>query len=217
MGQQAYVVAPAIDAGETALTSATGEAEYIARDVFPDLKVAVLHGRMPPKEKDAVMAGFKRGEIDVLVATTVVEVGVDVPNASVMVILDADRYGLATLHQLRGRVGRGAAVSSCILMTSDDKESIERLDVLAQTNDGFEIAEADLRLRKAGQLAGTSQAGEPMGTIGDIIGDFALYMKAKGAAEAIVSVDPELVAPENAALRGLIDDVAAARALLVTA
>jgi ATP-dependent DNA helicase RecG len=217
MGQQAYVVAPAIDAGETALTSATGEAEYIARDVFPDLKVAVLHGRMPPKEKDAVMAGFKRGEIDVLVATTVVEVGVDVPNASVMVILDADRYGLATLHQLRGRVGRGAAVSSCILMTSDDRESIERLDVLAQTNDGFEIAEADLRLRKAGQLAGTSQAGEPMGTIGDIIGDFALYMKAKGAAEAIVSVDPELVAPENAALRGLIDDVAAARALLVTA
>jgi ATP-dependent DNA helicase RecG len=217
MGQQAYVVAPAIDAGETALSGALAEAEYIARDVFPDLRVGVLHGRMPPKEKDAVMAGFKRGEIDVLVATTVVEVGVDVPNASAMVILDADRYGLATLHQLRGRVGRGAAASSCILMAPDDKVAIERLDVLAKTNDGFEIAEADLRLRNAGELAGTSQAGDAMGTIGNIIDDFALYMQAKGAAEAIVSIDPELAAPENQSLRMLIDEVAAARALLVTA
>jgi ATP-dependent DNA helicase RecG len=217
LGQQAYVVAPAIDGGETELSSALAEAEYIARDVFPDLRVGVLHGRMPPKEKDAVMAGFKRGEIDVLVATTVVEVGVDVPNASVMVILDAERYGLATLHQLRGRVGRGAAVSSCILIAPDDKLDIERLDVLAQTNDGFKVAEEDLRLRKAGELAGTSQAGEGMGTIGNIIDDFSLYMQAKGAAEAIVSIDPELAAPANQSLRTLIDEVAAARALLVTA
>ena len=163
------------------------------------------------------MAGFKRGEVDVLVATTVVEVGVDVPNASVMVILDAERYGLATLHQLRGRVGRGADASACILMAPGDRGAIERLEVLAATNDGFKIAEEDLRLRKAGELAGTSQAGETGATIGNLSDDFALYMQAKGAAGAIVSADPELSAPEHAALLGLIDEVAAARALLVTA
>ena len=215
-GQQAYVVAPAIDVGETALSSALAEAEYIQRDVFPDLRVAVLHGRMPSKEKDAVMASFKRGEVDVLVATTVIEVGVDVPNASVMVILDADRFGLATLHQLRGRVGRGAAESFCILVAPNDTEVLERLDILAETNDGFKVAEEDLRLRKAGVLAGTTQAGAN-DTIGNVVDDFALYMQAKGSAEAIVSADPELAAPEHLSLRALIDDVAAARALLVTA
>jgi ATP-dependent DNA helicase RecG len=215
-GHQAYVVAPAIDVGETALSSALAEAEYIQRDVFPDLRVAVLHGRLPSKEKDAVMASFKRGEVDVLVATTVVEVGVDVPNASVMMILDAGRFGLATLHQLRGRVGRGAAESFCILMAPDDAEVVERLDILAETNDGFKVAEEDLRLRKAGVLAGTTQAGAN-DTIGNIVDDFKLYMEAKGSAEAIVSADPELASPEHLSLRALIDDVAAARALLVTA
>ncbi len=216
-GRQAYVVAPAADAGETAMSSALAEAEYIARDVFPDLHVAVLHGRMAPKEKDAIMSGFKRGETDVLVATTVVEVGVDVPNASVMVILDAERYGLATLHQLRGRVGRGAAASFCILVARDDAGVLERLEILAGTNDGFEVAEADLRLRRAGELAGTAQAGASDGTIGNIVDDFSLYMQAKGAAEAIVSADPELADAAHRELRALIDDVAAARALLVTA
>ena len=163
------------------------------------------------------MAGFKRGETDVLVATTVVEVGVDVPNASVMVILDAERYGLATLHQLRGRVGRGAAASFCILVAPDDDLARERLEVLAGTNDGFEVAEADLRLRRSGELAGTAQAGAADATIGNIVDDFSLYMQAKSAAEDIVSADPELAAPEHGPLRGLIDDVAAARALLVTA
>jgi ATP-dependent DNA helicase RecG len=215
-GHQAYVVAPAIDVGETALSSALKEAEYIAREVFPDLRVAVLHGRLPSKEKDAVMASFKRGEVDILVATTVVEVGVDVPNASVMMILDAERFGLATLHQLRGRVGRGAAESFCILVAPNDAEVIERLDVLVETNDGFKVAEEDLRLRKAGVLAGTTQAGAN-DTIGNIVDDFKLYMEAKGSAEAIVSADPELAAPEHLSLRALIDDVAAARALLVTA
>lgn len=216
-GHQAYVVAPSVDGGETALTSALAEAEYIARDVFPDLRVGVLHGRMPAKEKDAVMSGFKRGEIDVLVATTVVEVGVDVPNASCMVVLDAERFGLATLHQLRGRVGRGAAVSSCILVAPDEKVAIERLDILTKTNDGFKVAEEDLRLRNAGELAGTSQAGDAQSTIGNFYDDFALYMQAKGAAEAIISEDPGLAQPQHANLRALIDDVAAARALLVTA
>ena len=217
IGRQVYIVAPAIDANETTLTSAIAEAEFIAREVFPDLRVAVLHGRMPSKEKDAVMGDFKRGKTDVLVATTVVEVGVDVPNASVMVILDAERYGLAQLHQLRGRVGRGSAESFCILLSPDEKEAVERLDILAGTNDGFEIAEADLRLRQAGELSGTAQAGDAQATIGNLVDDFGLYMQAKAAAEEIVGTDVELKQPEHRALRALIDDVAAARALLVTA
>jgi ATP-dependent DNA helicase RecG len=217
MGRQAYVVAPAIDAGETALASAMETAEELRREVFHDLRVGMLHGRMPAKEKDAVMDGFKYGEIDVLVATTVVEVGVDVPNASVMVILDANRYGLAQLHQLRGRVGRGSDASFCILVAPDDAGESERLDILAQTTDGFAIAEADLQLRRSGELAGTAQAGTAMGTIGDLVNDFALYMRAKAAADDIVARDPGFIDPEHRALGDLIDDVAAARALLVTA
>ncbi len=216
MGRQAYIVAPAIDATESGLASALEIAEDVQRDVFADLRVGLLHGRMPAKEKDAVMSGFKRGEIDVLVATTVVEVGVDVPNASVMVILDANRYGLAQLHQLRGRVGRGVAESFCILVADDDAPEAERLTVLAETNDGFAIAEADLQLRKSGELAGTAQAGDAS-TIGDLVNDFGLYMRAKEAADAIVARDPALREPGHAGLRSLIDDVAAARAMLVTA
>jgi ATP-dependent DNA helicase RecG len=217
MGRQAYIVAPAIEAGESALTSAVETAEELQSDVFDDLRVDVLHGRMPAKEKDAVMDGFKRGEVDVLVATTVVEVGVDVPNASVMVILDANRFGLAQLHQLRGRVGRGAAHSFCILVAPDDAPDSARLDILAETTDGFAIAEADLQLRRSGELAGTAQAGGGEGTIGDLINDFALYMRAKEAADAIVTRDPEFREPEHRTLPALIDEVAAARALLVTA
>jgi ATP-dependent DNA helicase RecG len=217
LGRQAFVVTPAIDSSETELASALVTAEELQRDAFPDLRVSVLHGRLPAKEKDAVMDGFRRGEIDVLVATTVVEVGVDVPNASVMVILDANRYGLAQLHQLRGRVGRGAAQSFCILVAPDDAAETDRLDILAQTADGFAIAEADLQLRRSGELAGTAQAGGGEGTVGDLINDFALYMRAKEAAYAIVARDPEFVEPDHRMLRTLIDEVAAARALLVTA
>jgi ATP-dependent DNA helicase RecG len=216
LGRQAYVVAPAIDASESALTGALAEAERLRTKVFPDLRVDVLHGKMPPREKDAAMERFKRGETDVLVATTVVEVGVDVANASVMVVLDAQRYGLAQLHQLRGRVGRGVAESFCILVAPDDAGEIERLHVLEETTDGFRIAEEDLRLRKAGELAGTAQAGEA-GTIGNLIDDFALYMQAKEAADAIVAGDPALRDPEHAALRALLDTNASARAMLVTA
>ena len=215
-GQQAYVVAPAIDASETALTGALAEAEHLRKKIFPDLRVDVLHGKMPPREKDAVMDRFKRGETDVLVSTTVVEVGVDVPNASVMVVLDAHRYGLAQLHQLRGRVGRGVAESYCILVPPDDAAEVERLHVLEETTDGFEIAEADLRLRRAGELAGTAQAGGA-DTIGNIVDDFALYMRAKEAADAIVASDPDLSAPEHRPLLALLDESASARAMLITA
>ena len=231
LGRQAYVVAAAIDVAEPdpieedakqkrrpgpPLITVLEEAERLKTDVFPDLRVDLVHGRMTPREKQAPMERFKRGEIDVLVSTTVVEVGVDVPNASVMVVLDANRYGLAQLHQLRGRVGRGVAQSFCILVAPDDAGEVERLHVLEETTDGFEIAEADLRLRKAGELAGTAQAGEA-GTIGNIVDDFALYMRAKEAADAIVANDPDLSTPEHRPLLALLDESASARAMLITA
>ena len=214
LGRQAYVVAPAIDSSESALTGALAEAEHVKRDVFGDLRVDVLHGKLTGREKDAVMERFTRGETDVLVATTVVEVGVDVPNASVMIILDAHRYGLAQLHQLRGRVGRGVAESFCVLIAPDEAGAVARLEILAKTSDGFTIAEEDLRLRREGEFAGTAQAGAAGGTIGNIVADFELYMKAKAEADAIVARDPGL--QQNAALLGLVDAVAAARAMLVT-
>jgi ATP-dependent DNA helicase RecG len=215
-GRQAYVVVPAIDETESALTSALAELEVLRRDVFPDLRVALLHGRLPAREKDAVMSGFARGEADVLLATTVVEVGVDVPNASVMVVLDAHRYGLAQLHQLRGRVGRGSARSYCVLIAPDDMGDVERLLVLARTEDGFEIAEEDLRLRGEGEFAGTQQAGGGSGLLGSLTGDFALYMRAKADADALVSGDPGLLRPEHARLRALLDAQAETRAMLVS-
>jgi ATP-dependent DNA helicase RecG len=213
-GRQAYVVAPAIDESEAELTSALAELEFLRRDVFPDLTVELLHGRMPPREKDASMTRFTRGEAHVLLATTVVEVGVDVPNASVMVILDAHRYGLAQLHQLRGRVGRGVARSYCILIAPDDRAFVERLDVLARTTDGFEIAEEDLRLRGEGEFAGTAQTGGAE-LLGSLTADFTLYMKAKADADELITRDPDLALPEHAALRAVLDDDARARASLV--
>jgi ATP-dependent DNA helicase RecG len=216
LGRQAYVVAPAIEESESALTSALAEAEHIRTRVFPDLRVEVLHGKMPAREKDRVMGAFAAGDVDVLVATTVVEVGVDVPNASVMMILDANRYGLAQLHQLRGRVGRGVERSFCILIAPDDAGEVERLNIVAETTDGFKIAEEDLRIRREGEFAGTAQAGVAGSTVGNIVQDFELYMKAKAEADAILSRDPELQDDENRRLLELVDSVAAARAILVT-
>lgn len=215
-GRQVYVVAPAIDGTDTALTGALAEAERLRTAVFPDLRVDLLHGKLATRDKERAMERFARGETDVLVATTVVEVGVDVANASVMIVLDGHRFGLAQLHQLRGRVGRGVAESFCIVIAPDEAGEIERLEVLARTNDGFAIAEADLRLRKAGELAGTQQAGD-MTLIGDIVDDFRLYAQAKIAADAIVAADPELREPEHAPLLKLLDENASARALLVNA
>jgi ATP-dependent DNA helicase RecG len=171
---------------------------------------------MPPREKEAVMTRFARAEADVLLATTVVEVGVDVPNASVMVILDAHRYGLAQLHQLRGRVGRGVARSYCVLVTPDDRPDVERLNVLVDTTDGFAIAEADLRIRGEGEFAGTAQAGGGVGLLGNVLSDFALYMEAKRDADALVARDPSLARPEHAGLRSLLHDEATARATLLS-
>jgi len=204
-GRQAYVVVPAIDESEDARSSAVAELELLRREVFPTLRVGLLHGRLTPREKDAAMSSFARGEIDVLLATTVVEVGVDVPNASVMVILDADRFGLAQLHQLRGRVGRGVARSYCILIAPEGRDGIRRLDVLAATTDGFAIAEEDLKLRSEGDLTGSAQAGLTT-LIGDIGRDFAIYAMAKADAESLIAADAGLRLEAHGALRRFVDD-----------
>ena len=162
------------------------------------------------------MSRFARGETDVLIATTVVEVGVDVPNASVMVVLDAHLYGLAQLHQLRGRVGRGVARSFCLLVAPDDVDQTRRLEILTQTDDGFRIAEEDLKLRRAGEIAGTLQAGAGSGTFGDLVQDFSVYLEAKGQADRIVALDPALQQPEHRGLHDLVETIPAARAMLIS-
>ncbi len=215
LGHQAYIVAPAIDE-ESELTSVVAEAERLKNDVFPDLRIGLLHGRMAPREKDDAMARFSRGELDVLLATTVVEVGVDVANASVMVILDAHRYGLAQLHQLRGRVGRGAAKSFCILVYPDDNVESERLEILTESTDGFHIAEEDLRIRGAGEFAGTAQSGAADLWIADLVRDIDVYRAAKRVAQSLLANDPELRKPEHAGLRAALERQPTTRALVLS-
>jgi ATP-dependent DNA helicase RecG len=215
-GHQAYVVAPAIEEGERALTSAVAEAERLTSEVFSDLRVGLLHGRLASRDKEGVMARFVRGELDVLVSTTVVEVGVDVANATAMIVLDAHRYGLAQLHQLRGRVGRGAAKSYCIFVYPDDAGDRDRLEILTRSNDGFEIADEDLRLRGPGQLAGTMQSGASGLRFGDLLADINVYRSAKAAAESIVARDPSLSNDEHAGLRAVLESQPSTRALLIS-
>ena len=216
LGHQAYIVAPAIEESESDITSVLAEAERLQNDVFPDLKLGLLHGRMPAREKEDVMQRFTRNEVQALVATTVIEVGVDVPNASVMVVLDAQRYGLAQLHQLRGRVGRGAAKSYCLLIAPDQAGEVERLQILTESSDGFEIAEEDLRLRGPGEFAGTAQSGLTELRVADLVRDIAVYREAKEIAEALVSRDPNLEKPEHRGLRALIEGEPSARAMLLS-
>ena len=215
-GHQAYIVAPAIEEGERALTSAVAEAERLRSDVFPDLRLGLLHGRLAGREKEEIMSHFVRGELDVLVSTTVVEVGVDVANATAMVVLDAHRYGLAQLHQLRGRVGRGAARSFCILVYPDESGERERLEILTGSNDGFEIADEDLRLRGPGHLSGTIQSGGADLRFGDLLRDIEVYRAAKTAAQQIVAGDPALARAEHAGLREVLAAQPSTRALLVS-
>ncbi|HEY0367121.1 MAG TPA: ATP-dependent DNA helicase RecG [Pyrinomonadaceae bacterium] len=185
-GRQVYVVYPLVEESEKMdLKDATRRYEYLRDTVFPKLPVGLLHGKMKPAEKEKVMSAFVAGEIKILVSTTVIEVGVDVPNASVMIVEHAERFGLSQLHQLRGRVGRGAEKSYCILLTSDNKTVIaeERLGIMAQTSNGFIIAEKDLELRGPGELLGTKQSGLPEFRIGNIVRDQAILEKAKQEAE----------------------------------
>jgi ATP-dependent DNA helicase RecG len=203
-GRQAYVVYPLVEESEKSdLADATGGAEELAR-VFPGHVVALLHGRMKAEEKQAVMERFRAGEVHVLVATTVIEVGVDVPNATVMIIEHAERFGLSQLHQLRGRVGRGAAQSHCLLLAhfrraGDDAR--ERLRAMEETQDGFELARVDLRIRGFGELVGTRQSGQPLFEVADLYRDDAILEEAREEALAIVDADPELALPEHAAAR----------------
>ncbi len=203
-GRQVFVVCPMVEENEESeleLKSATEHAEHL-KTVFPELNIACIHGKMKPKDKDAIMSSVVNGEIDVLVSTTVIEVGVDVPNASLMIIENAERFGLSQLHQLRGRVGRGKHKSWCILVSdAKNDESKERLKVMCETNDGFKISEHDLRLRGPGDFFGSRQHGLPEMHIADLGGDMRVLQSAQTAAHQLLADDPILSKPENAALR----------------
>jgi len=205
-GHQCYVVCPAVEESEGLdLKAAETWADTLRQTVFPDLRVALLHGQMKGTEKDAVMTEFAAGNADVLVATTVIEVGVDVPNATLMVIEDADRFGLSQLHQLRGRVGRGKAKSYCIL-TSQNKhaETIQRLKALCKTTDGFKIAEEDLRLRGPGDFFGSRQSGLPVFRVANLSCDLQTLKTAQQAAADWIDRDGTADTPEAEALRSRI-------------
>ena len=183
LGHQCFVVCPAVEESEElGMKAATVWAQTLQQTVFPDLRIALLHGQMKASEKEAAMASFARGEADVMVATTVIEVGVDVPNATLMVIEDADRFGLSQLHQLRGRVGRGKGKSYCILTThTKSTETVQRLKALCKTTDGFKIAEEDLKLRGPGDFFGSRQSGLPDFRVADLSFDLSTLKQAQQA------------------------------------
>ena len=199
-GRQAYIVCPAIEESPRAIHSAEAEARRLQVQAFDGLRVKLLHGKMSGLHKDEIMRLFADGFVQILISTTVVEVGLDVPNASVMVVLDAHVFGLAQLHQLRGRVGRGATKSYCILVASDGGADRERLAVLERTNDGFVVAEEDLAQRGAGRISGTEQHGYTDFVLMNAIRHPKVFADAKSAASAVLAADPGLTSPANAQL-----------------
>jgi ATP-dependent DNA helicase RecG len=202
-GHQAYIVYPLIEESESLdLGAATAMASHLQQEVFPQFRVGLLHGRLPSEDKEAIMQAFVQGTLDILVSTTVIEVGVDVPNATVMLIENAEHFGLAQLHQLRGRVGRGAAQSYCLLVTGEalSKEGRQRLRVMQDSTDGFYVAEQDLQLRGPGELLGTRQAGLPELRVGNILEHGLCLEQARQAAFALLETDPSLTQPEHQAL-----------------
>lgn len=220
-GRQAYVVYPLIEESEKIdLKAATKEYEYLSGKIFPEYTLGLLHGRLSSEEKDDMMQRFKKNEIHILVATTVIEVGIDVPNATIMIIENAERFGLSQLHQLRGRVGRGAEQSYCILLTDENytKRTLQlaanraeahrevnvtkkRLETMVETNDGFRIAEVDLELRGAGEYFGTRQSGLPGFRLANIVTDADILRVARTEAFALVERDPHLTRTENKNIR----------------
>ena len=208
-GHQCFVVCPAVEENqELGVKAASAWAETLQQTVFPDLRIALLHGQMKGAEKEAAMAAFARGEADVMVATTVIEVGVDVPNATLMVIEDADRFGLSQLHQLRGRVGRGKAKSYCILTTHNgNPETLQRLKALCKTNDGFRIAEEDLKLRGPGDFFGSRQSGLPAFRVGDLSCDLVTLKQAQTASAQWIDAHGTEDTPEARALRERIGEL----------
>ncbi len=201
-GEQAYIVVPVIDETESGLTAVDTHLKRLAEGHFRGRRLAAMHGRLKKDERDEVMRRFREGDIDVLVATTVIEVGVDVPNASIMVIEQADRFGLAQLHQLRGRVGRGSKHSICVLIGDPvTDEGKQRLEAIAASNDGFAIAEKDLEIRGPGELFGTRQSGLPPFRVAQLPRDLPLLQMARRDASAWIEADPELASPRDALLR----------------
>lgn len=207
-GRQAYIVCPLVEENEeTNLQSVTELAEKYKTDTFKEFNVEYLHGKMKTKEKDSIMNDFKDGKIDILISTTVIEVGVNVPNSSIMVVENAERFGLAQLHQLRGRVGRGEYKSYCILKFEGNNDTIrQRMQVMCDTNDGFVISEKDLELRGAGDFFGTEQHGLPAFKIANLFQDMPILKAVQSAAIKIISDDPNLEKPENKLLQILIQD-----------
>ncbi len=206
-GSQAYLVYPLVEESEELeLRDATRMHAHLAKDIFPEYKVALLHGRMKGAEKEAVMADFKAGRFDILVSTTVIEVGVDVPNATVILIEHAERFGLAQLHQLRGRVGRGSRRSVCILLAqyTRNEDTWKRLKVIERTTDGFLIAEEDLKIRGPGDFIGTRQSGMPDFRSSDTFADLGLLRDARADATAFLESDPELTTPEGQRIKEIL-------------
>ncbi len=204
-GFQAYVVCPLIEEGVSEKTSAVKYFETLKKDYFPDIPMGLLHGKMKQSEKDNVMGKFKDNELKIMISTTVIEVGVDVPNAVVMVIENAEQFGLSQLHQLRGRVGRGTEQSHCILITDNRSEYTKaRIDTMVRTSDGFEIANEDLRLRGPGDFFGSKQHGLPELKIADMSSDIDILQETRLLSEEILSVDPHLTDEKNTGLRKLV-------------
>ena len=189
---------------KTDLKAATTMYEALAAGPFSHRRLALLHGRVPAAERDSTMRRFRDGEIDVLVATTVIEVGIDVPNATVMLIEHPERFGLSQLHQLRGRVGRGADAAYCILLGDVGDEARQRLEIFAGTEDGFEIARADLTLRGMGDLFGQRQSGVPTFRVADPLRDEELNLLAQQVASEVLEEDAELTRPEHAGMRRVL-------------
>ena len=206
-GHQVYVVCPAVEDGEeNAMKSAEGWAQTLRDETFPELRIGLVHGRMKSAEKDAALSAFRAGDYDILVATTVVEVGVDVPNATLMVIENAERFGLSQLHQLRGRVGRGSAQSYCVLVSgTKNEETKKRLQALCKTTDGFKIAEQDLALRGPGDFFGSRQHGLPLLKVASLQMDMETLRDAQQAAAAVIQTADSLNAPELAPLKARVE------------
>ena len=207
-GRQVFVVCPMVEENEELNIKLKSAQEHAAQlsALFPDLKVACIHGKMKAKDKEATMAAFVSGEIQILVSTTVIEVGVDVPNASLMIVENADRFGLSQLHQLRGRVGRGKHKSYCVLVSNNDSPEVKaRLNIMCKTGDGFKISEEDLRLRGPGDFFGSRQHGLPEMHVADLGADVNVLQLAQEESRRLLENDPQLELPEHRALRQRVD------------
>ncbi|MFH1489780.1 MAG: helicase-related protein, partial [Pseudomonadota bacterium] len=209
-GEQAFVICPMIEKSEVLdLKNAVDMARNLKKILEPPFRVGLIHGQLSPDGRERIMDDFRKGALDLLVGTTVIEVGVHVPRATMMIVEHPERFGLTQLHQLRGRVGRGSERGLCVLMTSDElsEKSISRLEILVKSHDGFEIAQKDLELRGQGELTGMRQAGAGELEYSDIIREPELLLRAKEAAEELITADPELLVPGHQTLRAMVSNL----------